>query len=370
MPAARHCSRSPGIAFAVMAMIGDVPAGRRLAPADRARGLVAVHLRHLAVHQDDVVAACARTRLDRLDAVRHDVDAVARAARACARATFWFTGLSSATRTRSAGASAARRARPHGVAVPRAARRRAAQRARRERVVQQRGSRTGFVRQPSNARRRAARSASSARGRARSAATSGVRPGRGRPGSLRASSMPSIPGMSGRAITSSYGGSVAAAARSRASASAPRPPPRRRACPSAVAAARRIARLVALSSTTRTRRPGERRAWPASRPARAGRGASGDREPERAALPQPRSRRRSRRPSARRAACRCEPEPGAAVAAASSSVGLREGLEEPLAAPRAAMPMPGVAHLEADERRGRSCLADVLARGRRPRRAR
>ena len=53
MPAARHISRSPSIAFAVMATIHSV----RLGPsrADAAGRLEAVHLRHLDVHQHEVV---------------------------------------------------------------------------------------------------------------------------------------------------------------------------------------------------------------------------------------------------------------------------------------------------------------------------
>ena len=56
MPAARQTSRSPAIAFAVMAtMRGPVGPGQRCA--DPAGGLEAVQLRHLQVHEHQVVRA-------------------------------------------------------------------------------------------------------------------------------------------------------------------------------------------------------------------------------------------------------------------------------------------------------------------------
>ena len=60
MPAARHASRSPAIAFAVMAD-DPRPGGVRPARPDPAGGLQAIQLGHLDVHEDDVV-------VDRLDA--------------------------------------------------------------------------------------------------------------------------------------------------------------------------------------------------------------------------------------------------------------------------------------------------------------
>ena len=54
MPAARQRSRSPFMAWAVMAMIGMWPPVACLAGADRGGRLEAVHLRHLHVHQHDV----------------------------------------------------------------------------------------------------------------------------------------------------------------------------------------------------------------------------------------------------------------------------------------------------------------------------
>ena len=85
MPAARHISRSPCIALAVIAtMRGRSAGGQRRS--DAARGLEAVHLRHLHVHQHHVVGL-ALDRLDRLDAVatrgrRGSPSAAAGAARA------------------------------------------------------------------------------------------------------------------------------------------------------------------------------------------------------------------------------------------------------------------------------------------------
>ena len=54
MPAARQRSRSPFMAWAVMAMIGVWTPVACLAGADRGGRLEPVHLRHLHVHQDGV----------------------------------------------------------------------------------------------------------------------------------------------------------------------------------------------------------------------------------------------------------------------------------------------------------------------------
>ena len=75
MPAARHISRSPCIALAVIATMRGRSPGRP-ARADAARRLEAVHLGHLHVHQHHVVGL-ALDRLDRLDAVARQVGAVA-----------------------------------------------------------------------------------------------------------------------------------------------------------------------------------------------------------------------------------------------------------------------------------------------------
>ena len=64
MPSARQRSRSSRRAPAVMAMIGVCRLGAFLRP-DGRRRLVAVHLGHLAVHQDGVVVL-AGGRRDRL----------------------------------------------------------------------------------------------------------------------------------------------------------------------------------------------------------------------------------------------------------------------------------------------------------------
>ena len=53
MPAAAHRCLSSTVACAVMATMGT--AGEALLGADAGRGLVAVHLGHLDVHQDHVV---------------------------------------------------------------------------------------------------------------------------------------------------------------------------------------------------------------------------------------------------------------------------------------------------------------------------
>ena len=75
MPAARHISRSPCIALAVIATMRGRSSGDQLR-GDLARGLEAVHLGHLHVHQHHVVGL-ALHRLDGLDAVRREVGAVA-----------------------------------------------------------------------------------------------------------------------------------------------------------------------------------------------------------------------------------------------------------------------------------------------------
>ena len=94
MPAARHRSRSSRRAPAVMAMIGVCAAGAFLGPNGR-RGLVAVHLRHLAVHQDGVVGL-RRDCLDRGRTVGHRVRRGSRRSESIATATFWLIRLSSA----------------------------------------------------------------------------------------------------------------------------------------------------------------------------------------------------------------------------------------------------------------------------------
>ena len=85
MPAARQRSRSPCIALAVRATIGDVRSGPASRRADRARRLVAVHLRHLAVHQDQVVGRPRRAPRRASRPLLDDVDRDARASRASAR---------------------------------------------------------------------------------------------------------------------------------------------------------------------------------------------------------------------------------------------------------------------------------------------
>ena len=90
------------MALAVRATIGHVTRPVPASAARIARGrLEAVHLRHLAVHEDEVVGLARRA----LDAPRgrssHDVDLVARPSRASCTATRWFIALSSTTRTRS-----------------------------------------------------------------------------------------------------------------------------------------------------------------------------------------------------------------------------------------------------------------------------
>ena len=77
MPADRQVSRSPGMALAVIAI-----EPRRLvavaALEDPARGLDAVHLGHLDVHQHHVVGL-ALDRIEHLQAVGGDVGAIAQA---------------------------------------------------------------------------------------------------------------------------------------------------------------------------------------------------------------------------------------------------------------------------------------------------
>ena len=55
----------------------DRPMGSPLAKANFASGLVAVHLRHVAIHEDEVVTA-ALPRIDRGAAIGHNVDNVAK----------------------------------------------------------------------------------------------------------------------------------------------------------------------------------------------------------------------------------------------------------------------------------------------------
>src|SRR5215510_7573560 len=69
MPAARHLSRSPCIASAVIAMMR----GRSLAAqrAQMAARLEAIHLRHLDVHEYDVVGGMVQPR-ERLASIAND----------------------------------------------------------------------------------------------------------------------------------------------------------------------------------------------------------------------------------------------------------------------------------------------------------
>ena len=98
MPAARQRSRSPFMAWAVMAMIGRWRAGRLLARADGGGRLEAVHLRHLHVHQHEVErlprpgppAPRGRCRPRRPWWPRFSSRPTA---------SLWLTGLSSASRT-------------------------------------------------------------------------------------------------------------------------------------------------------------------------------------------------------------------------------------------------------------------------------
>ena len=68
MPAAKQASRSSGSAFAVIAMMRGRRVGRPPL-ADPARGVETVELRHLHVHQHDVVGLPLE-RVDRLETVR------------------------------------------------------------------------------------------------------------------------------------------------------------------------------------------------------------------------------------------------------------------------------------------------------------
>ena len=70
-PAARQRSRSPAIAWAVTATIGVATFGPPLLRANRRGGLVAVHPRHLHVHQDDVEAPPAASVTASLPVGRH-----------------------------------------------------------------------------------------------------------------------------------------------------------------------------------------------------------------------------------------------------------------------------------------------------------
>ena len=77
MPAARQRSRSPCMAWAVMAMMGMAIRDRRTCGlADLAGGLEAVHHRHLHVHQHQVVRD-GLERLEGLGAVGHGLGAQA-----------------------------------------------------------------------------------------------------------------------------------------------------------------------------------------------------------------------------------------------------------------------------------------------------
>ena len=98
MPARRQRSRSPSIACAVIAMIGTRVAVA-LAGADPRGGLVAVDVRHLAVHEHRERGR-GREHGQRLAAVLGEVDRETRACAASPRSRRWFTALSSATSTR------------------------------------------------------------------------------------------------------------------------------------------------------------------------------------------------------------------------------------------------------------------------------
>ena len=76
MPAARHCSRNPFRAWAVMAMIGDVPAVGVFQLADGRRGRQAVHFGHLQVHQHHVERLSRRNASTASRPLLADVDAV------------------------------------------------------------------------------------------------------------------------------------------------------------------------------------------------------------------------------------------------------------------------------------------------------
>ena len=78
MPAARQRSRSPFIAWAVMAMSGMCPPVALLAGADRGGRLEAVHLGHLHVHQHQVERLPARARRAPRGRCAATVDRVAR----------------------------------------------------------------------------------------------------------------------------------------------------------------------------------------------------------------------------------------------------------------------------------------------------
>ena len=278
--AARHCSRSPCSAFAVMAMIGTC-APRGLARARGSRGgLEAVHLRHLAVHQHHVVGLPRQRRRPPRARWRRRRRG-SRASPACRVATRWLTALSSATSTRSRRAGAPAASAPASATAAGAgagAGRPSATPA--QRVEQLRlAHRLGQVRRDPG-RARPSRRRPRRRGEQHqhgSAASAGRR------GSPAASSSPSISGICSRAAP---GRSGRRAARSRVAAPQRRRPP---------ATARRrtpAAELVAQDARGWSRcRPRPARAAPRGSPvaARRRRGlarprSSAHREPERAAL--------------------------------------------------------------------------------------
>ena len=76
MPAARHFSRSPTMALAVMAII-QVRSPFLFPPADFSGGFVAIQIRHLAIHEDDVVLFLFEC-IKHFDAVVDDIGVVAK----------------------------------------------------------------------------------------------------------------------------------------------------------------------------------------------------------------------------------------------------------------------------------------------------
>ena len=75
MPASRQRSRSPFIAWAVIAMIGMCVAGPSFLDTDHGRRLEAVHFRHFDVHQDNIELLGCQGR-DRFLTITGDDDGV------------------------------------------------------------------------------------------------------------------------------------------------------------------------------------------------------------------------------------------------------------------------------------------------------